>query len=464
MKHTLRWLASTSRRDVDPTPWLSELFPQQREFVSNPAKRKCALCSRRAGKTKANAAGLIDDLMRHPEAIALYLTLTAGISYDMLWSELTEANELFNLGLTPSVSDNRFIHPKGGCIWLAGCKDVREAEKYRGFKYSLVIIDEGGTFRAEPLKYLVENVLSAATTDYGAPIWITGTPGVIPKGYFWGLTEGQDPDIKAWVTHRWSVKDNPHHPFGRDPEALERYRVEELGLPADHPTWLREGLGQWALDNSSLIYPIDPERVYWDGVLPLDQGEIRTCLGIDVGETSPTTFVITSSCGGTIYVRETLGAANMRLDQIAATITQLKDRYGILSSGVYADHGGLGGKLLEQLWRDYGVLAPRAEKTHKGMTILRAQTALACGKIKIHKEKCRPLLDEWLVLPWNDERTDHRPGFADHYSDGFLYSFKSHPIKDPFAPQLGPIVDPNKAVMTAMRAQARSLPRKSKRW
>lgn len=435
MRHTLRWLANESRREVDPTPWLTELFDHQREFVSNPAKRKCALCSRRAGKTKANAAGLIDALVRHPEAIALYLTLTAGISYDMLWAELTEANQRFNLGLVPSVSDNRFIHPKGGCIWLAGCKDIREAEKYRGFRYSLVIIDEGGTHKTDTLKYLVENVLSAATTDFGAPIWLTGTPGVIPRGYFWGLTEGQDPDIKPWATHRWSVRDNPHHPFGRDPEALERYRVEELGLPADHPTWLREGLGQWALDDSKLVYPFDANKNGWDGVLPV--GPKRTILGMDIGDKSPTTFVVTTSVEGVIYVRRAFGKPRMFLNEIADTIKQLQHEYPEMRE-IYVDHGGLGGKLMAQLQQDYGLPVQMADKAGKAANIMRVQTALHSRKLKVHQAACRELLDEWVVLPWNDDHDDHRDGFADHCSDGLLYAFRKHPIKDPLVQQLGP--------------------------
>lgn len=461
MRHTLRWLASASRRDVDPTPWLTELFPEQREFVSNPAKRKCALCSRRAGKTKANAAGLIDAIVRHPEAIALYLTLTAGISYDMLWAELVDANERFNLGLIPSVSDNRFVHPRGGCIWLAGCKDVREAEKYRGFRYSIVIIDEGGTHKTDTLRYLIENVISAATTDYSAPIWLTGTPGVIPRGYFWGVTEGKDPEIKAWDTHRWSVRDNPHHPFGRDPEALERYREEELGLPADHPTWIREGLGRWALDDSKLVYPFDEAKNGWDGVLP--SGEARTILGIDIGDSSPTTFVVTTSIEGVVYVREAFGRPKMLNNAIATTIKDLTAKYGIRET--YGDAGGLGGKILEQIRVDYGVSIPQAEKTHKGATIMRLQTALACGRIKIHAAMCRQLLDEWITLPWNDDHTDHRDGFADHCSDACLYAFRKHPIREMLGPQLGPesAEQFNAKVRTQMMNSAIGRP-KAKRW
>jgi hypothetical protein len=63
---------------------------------------------------------------------------------------------------------------------------------------------------------------------------------------------------------------------------------------------------------------------------------------------------------------------------------------------------------------------------------------LACGRIKIPAEKCRQLLDEWMTLPWNDDHTDHRDGFADHCSDAALYAFRKHPIREMLGPQLGP--------------------------
>src|SRR6187549_4207184 len=73
-------------------PWRSALFPAQLAFLVDPAKRKCALTSRRAGKTEDNCTGLIDALIESPTAIALYVTLTARTSYDNLWQRISEAN------------------------------------------------------------------------------------------------------------------------------------------------------------------------------------------------------------------------------------------------------------------------------------------------------------------------------------------------------------------------------------
>lgn len=465
MRQTLRWLASASRQELDPRPWRTELFPEQQRFFDDPSRRKAALCTRRAGKTRVNGAGLLDAIVTHPQAVALYLTLTQSISYDMLWSELTIANERWNLGLTPSVSDNSFYSPQGGAIVLGGCKDIREAEKYRGNKYSVVVIDEGGTHKSETLKYLIEGALSAATTDYDASIWLTGTPGPVPKGYFWAVTENGDTqeNIKPWVTHRWTASQNPFHKFGRDPEALERERIE-LGFPKDHPFWLREYCGQWALDESELVYPFSEDRNGWNGVLP--NGHRRTILGMDLGSKSATTFIVTTSIDGVVYVREAIARPHMMLDGMAGIIKHLKSEYPELRE-VYVDHGALGDTIMQQMTRDYGVPVQRAQKTEKAGTILRAQTALYSGRIKVHREKCRPLLDEWLVLPWDKDHQDHRDGFADHCSDGFLYSFKMQPMREPVRPVQGPesIDQYNAKVREQMMAAAMKRSSKSgKRW
>ncbi len=396
-------------------------------FLEDPAKRKCGLTSRRAGKTTADVAGMLDALIEHPEDVALYTTLTSSTSASMLWPALMQANKDYGLRLTPKLSELRLYHPRGGYIWLSGLSDIREAEKYRGYKYSRVIIDEAGTYRSAVLTYAIDAVFDDALSDLNGDLWLTGTPGPIPQGYFWARSTGDDPELPGWKTHHWTVLDNPHHRYGAEDGALEAHRAE-LGVGTDDPTWIREKLGLWCLDESSIIYYFDPQINSWDGVLP--EGKQRTILSIDLGYDDETAFVVTTSVRGfsTVFGREAFGKSQLLPSHIAQEIFRLRQRYQI--NEIYVDSGGLGKTILRQLQEDYGLPAIAAEKQDKAGSIYRVQAALKAGNIKLDPVKCAPLIDEWNVLPWDKDRKTHCEGFADHNADAWLYGHRQHPHTD----------------------------------
>jgi Terminase RNaseH-like domain len=419
MEATLGWIAK-ARRESGRKPWRERLFAQQRAFFDDPSPQKAALTTRRAGKSEVDNAGLVDGIACKPDLIALYVTLTIATSCDNQWELTHTANKRYNLGLEPS--DNRWNSPQGGCIWLAGCKDRGEVDKFRGLKYSIIIIDEAGTHRPDVLKYLIDNVLSAARTDTDCPIWLTGTPGMVPRGKFWALTTGADPEVKPWQTHSWSVQDNPHHPFGRDAAALEKYRLQE-GFALDSPTWKREFCGEWVLDTSTLIYEYDSKLNGWDDWVASE--ETRTIIGVDLGYDDKTAFAVTQADEGepTVRVVEAWGKSQLLPSGIAAELYRLRERYP--DASIFVDSGGLGKSILVQLQREYSLPVQAAEKHDKAASIASVQAALRKGQLKLHRN-ARALLEEWAYLPWDDHRKNHAPGYEDHCSDALLYAFRQH--------------------------------------
>lgn len=422
----------SSKLSRDPTPWRTKLFDKQRAFFSDPAKRKCAQCTRRAGKSVVDSVGLVDAIMAHPEAIVPYISKTSKTSKDILWNELLRMNSLFRLGLRPDIQSGRFWSKHGGCIWLAGCKDKSEAaEKFRGGKYPRVIIDEAGTHRHDVLKYLIDDVLDPAMSDYDGDLWLTGTPGILPKGYFWarstGLDDSPDGRLIGWQTHCWSVVDNPFHPLSK-PGALEAKRIE-LGFSHDDPTWRREYLGEWATDLSKLIYKYDQNKNAWDGVLPA--GKAHRVLSIDLGFTGDTSFTVGTSVSGfsEVFLEESYGIPGLFPSDIAAEVYRIKQRYPHFSEMVI-DHGGLGVGIMEELVQIYSLPFQRAQKTNKAASIRQVQDRLRMGKLRVHPRKCAELLSEWDVLPWNDDHDDHDKDYTDHRSDGVLYNVRQHPLLD----------------------------------
>jgi hypothetical protein len=427
MRATLGYTRAERRRR-DPTPWRTMLFSEERAFFEDPAKRKCALCTRRAGKSTVDAAGLVDAIEAYPEALVPYITLTSKTSKDILWNELLAMNKRWGLGLTPDSQGGRFWSKQGGAIWLAGCKDKNEAaEKFRGPKYPRVIIDEGGTHKAETLEYLIDNVLDAALSDYDGDLWLTGTPGLLPKGYFYARTTGDHERLKKWVTHKWSVKNNPFHKLSL-PGALEAKRIE-LGFEPDDPTWLREYEGIWIADLKKLIYHYNDQAHGWDGNLP--NGNYFRVLSVDLGYDDDAAFTVSTSIRGLgdIYIEESFGKSHLTTSQIAGEVYRIRQRYPNINRMV-VDSGGLGKTIMKDLQQDYSLPFYPAAKTDKGAAIRYVRGLLRMNKLRVCKKRAGELLDEWDGLPWNDDRDDHEEGFPDHRADSVLYGVREHPRTD----------------------------------
>ena len=88
------------------------LFDKQLEFVEDPAPFKVAVCSRRAGKTVSCAAHLIHTCVNNPKVICLYITLSRHNAKRIIWKDLLEINDKFNLqGVTnDSELSLTFVH------------------------------------------------------------------------------------------------------------------------------------------------------------------------------------------------------------------------------------------------------------------------------------------------------------------------------------------------------------------
>jgi hypothetical protein len=202
-----------------PSPFLVDMFPAQRAFFEDMAKRKAALCSRRAGKTFGVACWLYEGGRDCPKGLSVYICLSRNNARLILWATLIAINDKYNLNLWFRTMDNQLIVqlPNGHKIWLAGCKDSAEVEKFRGTKIRRAAIDEAASF-GEYLRGLVFDVLDPALLDYDGEICLIGTPGVIPAGLFYEITTGrgygQDAASK-WATHSWTELDNPHPTRGK---------------------------------------------------------------------------------------------------------------------------------------------------------------------------------------------------------------------------------------------------------
>ena len=223
------------------------LFEKQREvFDDNENEEIEIICSRRAGKTELNARILVAKCVE-PETPCLYINLTFSNAISQMYGLCYELAKSYNLAIEKASSnDGEIIFKNGSSIKFRGNSNNAEADKHRGFKYKLIIIDEIG--HQKGLKYLIEDVLSPCQKDFAEhQIIYTGTPPRTPhhySEYLWNL-----PKIKRY---HWDMRQNPYIPNAE--EELKK-EAEKRGMNADDTYIKREFLGiMGAYDTESQVY------------------------------------------------------------------------------------------------------------------------------------------------------------------------------------------------------------------
>ena len=70
------------------TEFLDPNFPAQTAFISDPAKLKVALCTRRSGKSYGAGRYLYQEAYRTPGVRCLYIALTRDSAKKIMWKDV----------------------------------------------------------------------------------------------------------------------------------------------------------------------------------------------------------------------------------------------------------------------------------------------------------------------------------------------------------------------------------------
>lgn len=404
--------------------YLASLFPQQVAFVRETARFRAALCGRRAGKTECIASWLLEGAEKRPNTISPYIALSQKSARRIIWPTLQRVCRRHKVKATFNEQTLECRIENGSKVWVTGCDTRAQCETFRGNPYPRVAVDEAGSF-PDWLEYLVDDVLTPSLMDYRGELALIGTPGLVPLGFFYDITEGEDP----WVTHRWTCLDNPFVPGAEELAALKAKKR----WADDHPTYVREWLGRWVRDDSALVYPFDPLKNLGEmpAVEPSNDVAIRRVLSVDIGFEDPCAFIIAASRQGdpTLFVERAWRRPGLIPVRIAAEIDQALHngrRDGKPIDMVVADTGGVAKTIVEDLRQSYGIPCLPAKKTDKVTAIHSVRGGLVAGTIKVAPIECQQLREEWLTCAWNDTRDDHDERCMDDLCDSLLYNFRAH--------------------------------------
>lgn len=409
-------------------------FVPQHGFVRDVSRFLVAQCSRRAGKTNGLALRFFNTLEAHPNSFCPYIALTRESAYNIMWPVLQELDEKYKVGMNFTESNLTATHPNGARLQLFGADMKNFIKRLKGIKTPGAAIDEAQDF-GEHIQSLVDDVLTPAMTDY-SDSWLalTGTPGPIPRGYFYEITEQKK---FGFSIHRWTLLDNPYLPQAMD---FIKDMVNKRQWSNDNPTLLREWRNQWVLDVESLLIRYDESKNHYDTLPP---GHYSYITGVDLGikDSDALATIAYGENSDIIFLVDETITSGQGVTELAHQIKTLQKTYDIHKFPT--DEGALGKKIAEEIRRRFQIPLTPADKARKMENVALLNDYLRLGKFKAKKDS-RFAQDSYRVQIDYEKSTPDRivvkSGFHSDIIDAVLYSFRESPAYSYRAPDVKPMI------------------------
>lgn len=415
------------------------LFPEQLKFIQDKSSNKIAVCSRRAGKTIACAADLIDTSLKNPGVVSLYITLSRNNAKKIIWREIKKINRDYALGGIENLSELSMTFPNNSIIYLSGAKDTNEIEKFRGLALKLVYIDEAQSFRAY-IKELIDEVLAPALMDYAGTLVMIGTPPPIPTGYFCESFQ----NTNGWAKHHWTFWDNPYivKKSKMPHQAMMDRELKRRGVTTEDASIQREWFGRFTLDSDALLLHYNISKNHFEALPNIMPKKFNYIMGIDLGfdDADAIAVLAWSDNEPTTYLIEEKVVAQQGLTELVDQIQVMQKKYDIHK--IVIDQGGLGKKLAEEMRRRHGIPVQAADKARKMENIAFMNDALRTGRLKA-KQESKFAQDTFLVEIDKQKSTPDKIKVSDKYHsdiiDAVLYAFRESPAYTYQAPARKPV-------------------------
>lgn len=412
----LRAKRAAKRKDI--------AFPEQDEFVNDEAQFVAALTTRRAGKSTGFARRYYNTMIKYPGCMCPHIGLTRESTKNIMWPILQELDDRYRWGAKFNESNLAMEMPNGSRVQLFGADMKNFIRRLRGIKTPGAGVDEAQEF-GEHLQTLVDDILTPATADYiDGWIGLGGTPGPIPRGYFYDITQG---GLYGYSVHRWSIYNNPFMP---DPKGFVEKLKARQGWDEKHPTLLREYKGLWVLDTESLLIKYSEEKNHYDNLPQLATGSYIHILGVDLGFRDSDALAVLAWHPGSpnIYLVEEVVTQGQDITQLSNQIEVMIKKYDIAK--IIMDEGALGKKIAEEIRRRKHIPVQPAEKSRKMENVAFLNDYLRLGKFRA-KSSSRFASDSMQVQIDYEKTTPDRivvkKGFHSDIIDAVLYAFKESP-------------------------------------
>lgn len=398
-------------------------FHKQNAYLNDRAyhRYRSMCCTRRAGKTNAEAMDDVEIGFQFDNSRMLYGAVTVETAYDLIWDVFFSLDEKFKLGLKPNKGKYKIIWPNGTELQLLGLDaSERLLKKLLGRKLRKVGIDESGSI-STGLERIVKKNIKPALADLRPYSWLTllGTPEEIPNTYFETVDAGKDLELN-WSNHRWTAYDNPYmvKQWSEEIDEMVKNNPNVVNL-----SWYRTHyLGEWCTDETRIIIKFKDEVNYVDK-LPESVKDWWYVLGIDLGFNDATAFSVIAFSDKLkeAYVVMSYKESEMIFDDVGAEIKRLQTLFPF--SKYIIDGANKQG--VESLKERLGLNLEAADKQDKASFLRMLDSDVQMGRVKVLKGRNDELVAEWKSLIWNKDKQEEDARCENHLSDATLYAWRS---------------------------------------
>jgi len=425
-KHNLKELQSL-------TP-LQQRIVGIRDYTGRLARRVAVIAPRRSGKSFGLLIFAGWFAKTNPHANIAFITKQKNKAHEIGFLPFQKKlKPLFNWDCEFNINNQSASFPNGSRIVFFGADTEQAWEGFRGgLAYDIIIIDEVAQFLGDTFeKIFWTEILEPTLLEKKGRIFLISTPGSTPNSMFYRIyaaKNGLNPvdSYKDWTLLQAPVFANPY-----TADQMKEGLTEKIKLnPGFDKTasYKREYLGEFVLEDSSLVYQIKEEANFlyeWKK----DKHD-QYLLGIDWGLSSPSSFVLccfNKKKNNQFVVLEDFYKERLSQNEIALKIKHYLAKYHPLT--IITDNNDQ--HLNAWLRKEHGINTKFAEKVDKSSAIELFNAEAELGKVQFFnlKEPANPEMMDVVLniyqLTWQYKKTGKRYEHgANHLTDSLLYAFR----------------------------------------
>ena len=403
------------------------LFDKQKDVFNDfISKRKCSMCSRRAGKTEEATDEMLK-VAAIPNSPVLYINLTFDNAIKQTYDKVLAEAERVDLKITKKSKSEGYIEfENGSSILFKGNKDKGEADKMQGFHYRLVIIDEAQS--QCNMVYLIDTIITPMLTDFSdSVLYLIGTPPRRKYTYFENAFNN-----KTWKHFHWTMADNPFIP---DVDAEIKRICEEKGLTVESPLIQREYFGKIAYDTEAQIFkgfqtysgdvPAEfiPDHIY--GGNDFGFSDYNGVIELVGNVTDKKAYIVFEKKFNKSTITEIINQTRTGFEEATMFALKRNKSFDLSNRGIYTDDNEK--SIAYEMHTTYGLPAWTAYKYDRDLAIEQLAEWCRLGRVVIPEGG--ELADEFeQILHPRDEQDNILPGMDDSYHPditmALLYAFR----------------------------------------
>lgn len=355
-----------------------------------------------------------------PGTIHVMITaMTLGKVKGLYLKSLLDFSKLVGLGYRWNNDLNRIETPRGNFVWFGSLRDKRTADLVRGYKFTILIIDEAQSANDLVLKEFITQDAGPAMTDHGGVIALTGTEPKVPFGFWYDITGGG----RGYEIDKLTIENNIFYPLEARERKIEAERLTWGWEKGNEPAWVkREYRGERVWDGCNTVFQYRTDKNHYTEI-KIPKEERLYVIGVDLGFHDADAFAVLcySLHSSEVYLVEEYVRDRQDISSCCDKVLELSEKYG--QPPVIVDSGSIGRKVMEEMIQRYSINAEAAKKDEKGGWIQSMRTALNRGDLKIRASS--EAVEEMAKTEWDEKQEGwKKDGFHPNLLDAMVYAFR----------------------------------------